>query len=69
MCVCVRMWKMVHDKVACDQVVRACVRKMVCVCDKDLCGRWYVLKMVCDKNVCERWCVTKMWVCGNDVCP
>ena len=47
--------------------VRVCERW--CVCDKDLCGRWYVLKMVCDKNVCERWCVTKMWVCGNDVCP
>ena len=27
--VCV--WKMVHDKVACDKVVCVCVRKMVCV--------------------------------------
>ena len=43
---------------------------MMCVCvlkmvfDKDVYGRWYMLKMVCDKDVCvcERWCVTKLCV-------
>ena len=89
MCLCV--WKMVHDRVSCDEVVCAkygacvcvcacvtkwCVTKMcvtmVCVCVKDVCGRWYVLKMVCEKDVCvcERWCdmVCDKDVCGKAVC-
>ena len=45
--VCVCVWKMVHDKVACDEVV--CARDGVCdavVCDK------HVRVCVCDKDVC-----------------
>ena len=44
---------------------KLCVRKMVCVCDKDVCDKvvWRrcVLKMVCDNDV-------GVCVCDNDVC-
>ena len=51
--------------------VTNCVTKKVCVCDKDVCGRWCVTKFcetncvtkkVRDKDVCGRWCVTKFRV-------
>ena len=56
--VCV--WKMVHDKVACEKVVCVCARERWCVCDtvvrdKDMCDKvvWQrcVLKMVHDNDV------------------
>ena len=38
--------------------VKDCVRERLCVCDKGVCERLFVIDCVCDKVVCERLFVT-----------
>ena len=58
-CVCVCVWKIVRDKVMCDNSCNNVLCERLCVAN---CTR----KTVCDKVVCERLCVTKL--CVVDMC-